>query len=157
MVTSALDTWSTAEVPAETLALVGSLGRIGQVVLDDDRLAAFAALSPAAPVTVTGSDVRISLLACVPDPIVTACALGLPRLRYLDRAIDGGTEWVQRRPLSRGERFDLVPRIASVDGRRTADGRRMLRTVVEVAVHAASGEQVGVVRGISLDVEERAK
>jgi len=151
-----VEEWSTAEVPPDALRLVGSLGEIGQIILDDERVAAFAAVSPSASAAVTSPGDRISLVACCPDPIVTACALGLPRLRYLDRAIDGGTEWVQFRPLARGERLDLVPRIVGVDGRRTSEGRLMLRTVVEVRVYAAAGEEVGVVRGASLDIEERA-
>lgn len=151
------DIWSTTEVPSDALRLVGSVGRVAQVVLDDDRLAEFAAVSPSAPVTVTGPEDGVSLLGCCPDPIVTGCASGLPRLRYLDRTIDGGTEWVQHRPLVRREPLNLVTRLVSVHGRRTSDGRLMLRTVVEVRVYAAAGEEVGVVRGTSLDVEERVE
>jgi MaoC dehydratase-like protein len=90
-----------------------------------------------------------------PDPIVAAEAMGLLRPRPLARTIDGGTEWKLRHPVRVGDTLTQVARIAGISARRTADGRPMILTVLEVEVWNQHGVSVGVARGTSLSYEDR--
>lgn len=86
-----------------------------------------------------------------PDPLVFAVNSGLPRLRVLDKQIDGGSSFHTAQRLTEGE-ITLVPRISEIWERRTSDGRRMIKTVYETTVYTARGYLVGSARGISLDI-----
>jgi hypothetical protein len=88
-----------------------------------------------------------------PDPLVFAVNQGLPRLRLFDEQIDGGSEFVTDEPATEGQ-VTLVPRISDIQERYSSNGRRMMKTVYETRVYTSAGYHVGVVRGISLDIEK---
>lgn len=91
-----------------------------------------------------------------PDPLVFAVNSGLPRLRVLDKQIDGGTSFHTAQRMTEGE-VTLVPQIAEIWERRASDGRRMIKTVYETTLYTARGYLVGTAKGVSLDISNGAE
>lgn len=91
-----------------------------------------------------------------PDPLVFAVNSGLPRLRVLDKQIDGGSSFHTAQRLIEGE-ITLVPQISGIWERRTSDGRRMIKTIYKTTVYTTRGYLVGSARGISLDISNGAE
>lgn len=88
-----------------------------------------------------------------PDPLVFAIESGLPRIRVLDRQIDGGSSWRNLRPVPIDDSFYAVSQISAVDERHTATGRLMMRAHYETRFTTRRGELIGTAIGYSLDVE----
>jgi len=86
-----------------------------------------------------------------PDPLVFAVNSGLPRLRVLDKQIDGGSAFETAQRMTKGE-VTYVPQIAEIWERRTRDGRRMIKTVYQTTLYTTRGYLVGIAQGMSLDI-----
>ena len=88
-----------------------------------------------------------------PDPLVFSVQSGLPRLRLLDRQIDGGSKWETHGDLG-NDRLSLVPRLAEISERTSSTGKRMIRTVYRVDAYSLRGRLLGSATGTSIDIEQ---
>ena len=87
-----------------------------------------------------------------PDPLVFALASGLRRPQILDRAIDGGSEWIDLAPVPDGP-MSAVSRVSAIEERTTSSGRRAIRVIYETTFTSIRGAAIGIARGTSIHVE----
>ena len=144
--------WSPVVIPVDGL-VAGEDIVVSTVELDPVRVALFrhsvnAAVGQVAPVAAGIADL-------CPDPLVFALEAGLRRPQILDRAIDGGSEWIDMAPVPAGP-LCAVSRVSAIEERTTSAGRRAVRVVYETTATSARGAVVGIARGISMHVEGRA-
>ena len=138
------------ETPAEVGQYLGMVGRVQTLTLTDDRRDA---LRRSLGMDVTDS--ATNLADFCPDPLVLALESGLPRVRLLDRVVDGGSEWQQIADI-RPTTLVAVSRIAAIAERTSSAERRMIRTCYETEFRNARGLLVGRARGFSIDMERVA-
>lgn len=146
--------WSTTAEP-ELLCHLGKVGRISAVgpqgrlnrQLDEAIERAMSSVNP------LSSPLGTNMMDICPDPLVFSVQSGLPRLRFLDRQIDGGSKWGTHGDLS-NERLSLVPRIAEISERASSAGRRMIRTVYWIDAYSSRGKLLGFATGTSIDIEQ---
>ncbi|WP_157509505.1 hypothetical protein [Glaciibacter superstes] len=142
--------WSAA-APAELRHHVGAVGNIRTVEQSGARLALLRnAVSRATDQSASAA--AVALADICPDPLVFALESGLPRLRLLDRVIDGGSDW-ELIAASIPSSLTAVSRISEIVGRTSSAGRRLIRTCYETEFRSTRGVLVGRARGFSLDVE----
>lgn len=144
-------TWS-AEPPSELANFLGMIGRVQSVQLKPSRLA----LLRSAVARVSGdpgAEATAGIVEVCPDPLVFAIASGLSRLRLLDSAIDGGSEWEQAGVVPTTP-LTAVSRIAEIAERTTSAGRRLIRTCYETEFRDQRGQFIGIARGFSVDTQE---
>lgn len=89
-----------------------------------------------------------------PDPIIAAERIGLPRPSPYPHTIDGGTEWLPRRPLSEGETVRLTGRVSGMTAKQGSERTgAMLFTELEITARDQDGEIVGVARSTSVSYQ----
>jgi hypothetical protein len=155
MKSQALTEWAISEEP-EVSRWSGAVGGVTTEIISERLVAnldkALEPLGASRPSRRSSFDVADFC----PDPLVFAVNSGLPRLRVLDKQIDGGSSFETVQRLTDGQ-ITLVPRISEIWERRTSDGRRMIKTVYETTVYTTRGYLVGIARGISLDISNGAE
>jgi hypothetical protein len=142
--------WSEC-APAELSHHIGTIGRVRTIEGSAERIALLRnAVSRITRRAESGRDADLAEIC--PDPLVFALESGLPRVRLLDRVIDGGSEW-QLLGASVPTSLTVVSRITEIVERTSSTGRRMIRCCYENEFRSSRGELIGWTRGYSLDVE----